>query len=580
MCGILFAIRSSASYHLTGDSPIDSTEPNSPNALPPTSPHSPPTDGPEFGIPLPDGSRAEHLDANETWETMVEAVSSRGPDSHRSIVRHALVQKTYHFEMRFHVSVLHMRGDIVTPQPFEAPNGDVLLWNGEIFDGLAVGPSENDGQVLFDTILREGPTNFFAAIRLVEGPYAFVYYQKLHNRIYFARDPLGRRSLLLHPPTVSSPFLFLSSNGPSVDYPLNQWEEVSCDAVHCYHLNDLKGKSWLVDGKRGLSSYPRYPRSMGLSQDILIYPFDRILPTIPSPTSLIPISPSGTPIMTSELHLTIKNFLRELEASVRKRVAISTVPAFALPTPRIAVLFSGGIDCTTVALLVDRVLPQGEAVDLINVAFENPRKRLRPARRWNLVEVDVPYAEMLAHRPTVIDLMRPNRTVMDLSIAIAFYFAARGQGTIENPIPGGPPVPYQSTARVLLSGLGADELLGGYARHRRAFDKLPGNDWAGLIAELQMDVDRLSHRNLGRDDRIISHWGKEARYPFLAGHVVDFCARTLINFKCDLRFGEGVGDKLLLRLLAKSLGLDGASQLKKRAIHFGARLSSLSRFSL
>lgn len=42
---------------------------------------------------------------------------------------------------------------------------------------MQVGPEENDGQKLFEVIEREGPSNFFAAIRDVEGPYAFVYYQ-------------------------------------------------------------------------------------------------------------------------------------------------------------------------------------------------------------------------------------------------------------------------------------------------------------------------------------------------------------------------------------------------------------------
>jgi asparagine synthetase B (glutamine-hydrolysing) len=41
--------------------------------------------------------------------------------------------------------------------------------------------------------------------------------------------------------------------------------------------------------------------------------------------------------------------------------------------------------------------------------------------------------------------------------------------------------PYKSTARVLLSGLGADELLGGYIRHKNAF-KHAG--WQGLLDEV------------------------------------------------------------------------------------------------
>ncbi|GJN92383.1 hypothetical protein Rhopal_005413-T1 [Rhodotorula paludigena] len=623
---------------------------------------------PEYGIRLADGSKpTKYLDASETWEGVVKAVESRGPDAHNTLIRHVRPSKGFHFEMRFHASVLHMRGDALTMQPFVSDNGDVLLWNGEIFDGLEVSPHENDGQKLFDQIQRYGPSNFFAAIHDIEGPYAFVYYQASTQRVYFARDPLGRRSLLFHPPTPASPYLFLASNAPGSDFPLQDWEEVACDAVHCYHLHDLKGKSWLVDGRRGLSSYPRYPKSMGLSPDILVYPFDRLVTSHPQSGSLTPFSSSNPsePLITSQLALLLQSFLSELERAVRTRV--STVPAVpAAPDARIAILFSGGLDCSVLAVVLDRVLPEDEAIDLITVAFENPRtiaakegkggsakgkeradgadepdamelddptaaapaasnttegatytppppnseiydvpdrvtardsweelKRIKPKRRWNLVEVNVPYRETLEHRQTVIDLMKPQKTVMDLSISIAFYFAARGIGHLSQhdsargagaaDLP--PPIPYHSRARVLLSGLGADELLASSAPLSSAppapaqppsTSPSPPQNWGALIAELQLDLDRLPTRNLGRDDRILSTHGKEARYPFLAGHVVAFLARQPVWLKCDFRFPEGTGDKMLLRLLAKKLGLSRTSSNKKRAIHFGARTAKMA----
>jgi asparagine synthetase B (glutamine-hydrolysing) len=40
---------------------------------------------------------------------------------------------------------------------------------------------------------------------------------------------------------------------------------------------------------------------------------------------------------------------------------------------RIAVLFSGGLDCTVLARIAHDLLPADQEIDLLNVAFENPR---------------------------------------------------------------------------------------------------------------------------------------------------------------------------------------------------------------
>lgn len=89
-----------------------------------------------------------------------------------------------------------------------------------------------------------------------------------------------------------------------------------------------------------------------------------------------------------------------------------------------------------------------------------------------------------------------------------------------------------------------------------------------------MDLDRIGTRNLGRDDRVISSLGKEVRYPYLAGPVIACLATLPVHLKMDHRRKVG-GDKLLLRTLAKRLGLAGAASLAKRAIQFGARSAKM-----
>lgn len=87
---------------------------------------------------------------------------------------------------------------------------------------------------------------------------------------------------------------------------------------------------------------------------------------------------------------------------------------------------------------------------------------------------------------------------------------------------------------------------------------------------MQEEIDRIPTRNLGRDDRVISSHGKETRHPFLSLSVVSFLATLPVHFKMDPRMEVGIGDKMLLRLASRKLGLIEASSQKKRAMQFGS----------
>ena len=95
-----------------------------------------------------------------------------------------------------------------------------------------------------------------------------------------------------------------------------------------------------------------------------------------------------------------------------------------------------------------------------------------------------------------------------------------------------------------------------------------------MQAEMSMDLDRIWHRNMGRDDRVISSCGKEARFPFLDTNLMSFLRENCPTSKlCDWDDFRGKGDKKLLRILAENLGLHMASNFEKRAIQFGTRIA-------
>ncbi len=142
---------------------------------------------------------------------------------------------------------------------------------------------------------------------------------------------------------------------------------------------------------------------------------------------------------------------------------------------------------------------------------------------------------------------------MDINIGTALWFAAQ----------------LSSSSRALLSGLGADELFGGYGRHKTAYHHGRFRD------ELQLDQNRLWECNLGRDDRILSDTSREVRFPFLDDAVVAFAQALSADDLVDYT-QEPCGDKYILRKVAQRLNLTVAASAVKRAIQFGSRIAHVS----
>lgn len=565
---------------------------------------------------------------HELSERLKVANAARGPDAQGT--HHVRVQgtcsgeahapspsKTFgpaSLDLEFFASELRLRGDTPIVQP-HSHQGDVFCWNGEVFEGLNVNAYENDGAKLFQSICTLSAMDDLSfLLGRIEGPYAFVYYHAESRKLYFARDPLGRRSLLIHKPSVSNPYFLLASVSVGDDQGYVM-EELSTDGIFCLDVGQLcESKEITQYFDSSLTCIPRHI-------DRQILPFaklSRVNATLPPDAP--PLVPSlDSAILPRDLAIAIDQLIDHLDRSVMLRVQNIPRRTSEKGRAQVAVLFSGGIDSTILAFLAHRHVPLDEPIDLLNVAFQNPRKiqvqtdgnigaipkrekkrqlkaaetngavkestsymvpdrvtglqeveefrRICPGRTWNFVEVDVPYEESQAARTAVEAIMFPGRTVMDLSLAMALYFASKGVGRVRISAAPDDYQPYTSTARILLNGLGSDELLGGYGRHRTAYAT---RGWQGVIDELQLELDRIPTRNLGRDDRVISSHGKETRHPFLSLTVVSFLAGLPVHLKLDPRLELGLGDKMLLRLAAQKVGLLEASVRKKKAMQFGS----------
>ena len=211
-------------------------------------------------------SNEDHLAPNEE---LLDALRKRGPDSMGTISRTVIVQPTTSAStltqsrfLTFVSTVLSLRGDSVINQPLEDPtSGSLLCWNGEawkIGDKFVQG---NDAKAVFDLLLQasqscsnypqdgsfssdQGLQNVIQAIGSITGPFAFVYYDARCRRVFYGRDVLGRRSLVIERYGAVSLAIASVSDATEAD----GWDEVEADGVYMldFEGNEASHIPWTV----------------------------------------------------------------------------------------------------------------------------------------------------------------------------------------------------------------------------------------------------------------------------------------------------------------------------------------------
>lgn len=467
--------------------------------------------------------------------------------------------------------------------------------------------------------------------RLINAEYAFCLLTPW--AIYYGRDPRGRRSLLWQHKQDSAKD---DSSDIDEDGGPRSWRLAS--VMEQQDNNGADNRTIWNEVIPGMVHEYRFSTGETHSTPIPQYPLQSQAPSL----NVGMQAPENVSPSMWKASRELEHYLRE---AVRLRVCGTTNDGTEANSSRqqhhqhqqsVAVLFSGGVDSVVLAALALQVLSPNVPLRLWNVSFvdkvqtkptEDNRSMptttatttksqdcraaqasyeellvLFPNRQIRLETSEVGWEEMTQWESHVRTLMHPKTTTMDLNIAMALWFASRGRQynaisanddtqTVNNT--SGKQLDRgidDEDPRILLLGMGADEQLGGYGRHRKAFERgsktqdrytskyydstVGGN--VGLRQELDMDIERIWERNLGRDDRILSDHGKEARFPYLDPRVMRFLAQTPLEDIVDYTLPPGEGDKRVLRLLAIRLGLKTASGMVKRAIQFGSRISHVS----
>ncbi|KAK2588827.1 hypothetical protein KPH14_001698 [Odynerus spinipes] len=570
---------------------------------------------------------SQDVDSSNEWHTCKEFINARGPDK----LAQNLVSLNETWFGHFAASVLWMQGLNLVKQPLVDSDGNILLWNGDVFSGSLAKVDACDSITILNAFgTCSKITNI---LENIQGPYSFIYFQKSTKLLYFGRDSIGRHSLLLKLNNEQN-ILTLTSVGRK-----HLKNIVEVPAIGTFVIN-------LSNSNINLACYPwkepdsRFKDIIEELQSVLHINID-INDTISELNVFNKLTIYSNPTMKDLEYLENNPYLGDCDKTIEYllqnevvlgkveylskllhdavEVRIKTKPNFCknciqlvlkgenitCKHAKIGILFSGGLDSAILTLMAHKYVPKTEPIDLINVAFEKtvsiPEKNNRrnnnsnlcvpqvydtpdrktgrqtlselsqiyPDREWNFIEINVTQAELQKYRSSRIgDLLYPLCTILDESLGCALWFASRATGIISKTNE-----EYESPCRVLLLGMGADELFGGYMRHRTT---LKHKGWNDLGQELAIELARISQRNLGRDDRIVSDHGRQSRLPYLDENLIEYVQQLKPWERCypTDKMPPGLGDKLLLRLLARNLGFQKTATFPKRAFQFGSRIAN------
>ena len=363
---------------------------------------------------------------------MVAAQRHRGPDEQRlAAVRSGRTTLVLGFDR---LAILDLSPDASQPMRHE-PTGSWLLFNGEIYNFGALRAtlqarghhfrSRGDTEVLLAALLEWGT----AAPSRLRGMYAFAFFDGRTGRLVLGRDPFGIKPLLYG--WQNGAFVFASE----------------LRAIRAAGLGRLR-----LDGA-ALSAYLAYgaiPEPCTVAEEIRVLPPGAVLEVDASrrttaPRTVVALDDVAGPV---EPGMTLAHAIDAVSGTLTRTVAehlVSDVP--------LGVLLSGGIDSTLVASVASR---SGAEPHFLTVAFDEPRFNEVATARATALRLGGRHHVVSLSADDVLGLLPAALAAMDAPTADGLNTFVITRAAAERGI------------KVLVSGLGGDELFGGYTTFRKA----------------------------------------------------------------------------------------------------------------
>ena len=379
---------------------------------------------------------------------------SRGPESSQSIIKE--YQDTF---MYFGFHRLAINGlDTASNQPM-CIDGVYLICNGEIYNYRTfknLMTTNSDCEVIIHLYRLYGIEYLF---ELLDGVFAFVLYDSNIQKIFVARDPYGVRPMFYHNFTFASELKQLNYGK---HFEPGTFMEIQLE-------------------KKGYPTIIRQQRftSFGFSKMIFNNLYD----------------------IYGILYQTLFN-------AVKKRVTTTERP--------IACLLSGGLDSSTIAALVNSLIPKGTQLETYSIGLEG--------------STDLVYAQKVAdhlgtkHTSIILTEDQFFDAIPEVIKAIESYDTTTVRASVGNYLVG-KYISEHSEAKVIFNGDGADELMGGY----RYFNHVPNE--IEFDRECKRLLTDIHYFDVLRSDRCISTHGLEPRTPFLDRSFV----QIYLSLPADLR---------------------------------------------